>query len=843
MLSIALDTLRTRWAGFVGTFVGLALGVGLLAAVGIAMTGALNGHAGAPLRYAAAPVVVSPATELDVVSPDYTDHLPLGSSPGLAPELVARVRATGPTTVDRSFYAQATGEGPAPQAPAAGQPLGHPWSAAAFTPYRLTAGAAPADARQVVLGGGRAELVGRQVTVLTAQGPAPYTVSGVTAPVSFEQAVFFSDDEAARLSPRVDALVVHGPADAVRAAVAAAGGTGRVKDGIAVGTVRVLTGDARHDGDTTKADDEKALQSVNGLLGVAGGLAAFVAVFVTASTFAFSVSQRRRELAVLRSAGATPRQVATMVLAEATVVGTLASAVGALLGVPGGPLLARWLVSRGQAPAWYQVSFSAAAVAAVVAAFATGVTVAVCGAGLACFRAGRIRPIEALREAAVDRKPMTVGRWIGGITALVTGLALVVLVPMADPLVAVALNETVAGVLVVAFALLAPLVAGPLVRLITLPLAWLRGASVLLVRENAVAAVRRTAATATPVLVTVGLAAAILGSVGTIDAAKATELRQSTRADYMLVPHGAPGLSQAAVERVRQLPGLDATPVSTENVYGPQPSATLVQYTAQIVDPAQLGQVFDLKVVSGSLDALRDDTVVIDQQWGRRTGDTVDVYLGDGSRASLTVAAVVRTGIGGNAAFLTPAHAQGALVSRVDVRLRPGTDPAAALAGLREAGRGLNATVVPSSRWAAAVNDAQSAHSMMNATTVLLIALVYTGLSIVNTLVMATSARSREFALMRLTGATRRQVLRVVAGESVTVVLVGVALAAAVAAVTLGGLGSTLRGLVGRTPVVVPWGDLGLITAACAAAAVLAAVAAARLSLRTPPVELAGARE
>ena len=615
------------------------------------------------------------------------------------------------------------------------------------------------------------------------------------------------------------------------------------RDGIAAGPVEVLTGEARHDADAVTAVDQQELQAVNGLLGVAGGLAVFVAVFVTASTFAFSVQQRRRELAVLRCAGAAPVQIGRMVLAESAVIGVAASACGALAGFPGGWLLAHWLVSRGQAPNWYQVSFSLMGVVAVVAAFVTGLVVAVSGASVACARAARVRPVEALREAAVDRKGMTPLRWLGGISCLVIGLGLVIVLPVVSPLVSVAFNETVAGVLVAAVALLSPALAGPLVRLFTLPLTCLRGATVLLARENLTMASRRTAATATPVLITIGLTAAILGGVASISAAKATGQRTAVRADFVVVPDGTPGLSQAAVDGVKRISGLDATAVSSEDVYGPMPDSTLVQYTAQVVDPAGLSQDFSLRVVSGRLSALNDHSIVVDQEWGLRAGDPVNVYLSDGARARLTVAAVVRTGIGGTAAFLTPPHAEGALVSRIDVRLRPGADRAAAYARLVRATRGLGGQVVPQARWAAAIDATQSAHSWMNATTVLLIVLVYTGLSIVNTLVMATAARARELAMLRLGGATRRQVLRTVATESLLVAGVGIALAAMVAGASLAGLGSALRDLAGQASLTIPWPALGLTTIACAAAAVLAAVGAASFALRTRPVELAGARE
>lgn len=842
MLRLALDTLRSRWTGFAGTFLGLAFGVALMSTVLVAMTGGLDSSGSKPLRYADAPIVVTSADEVTIDQPGDTDHLPLTQTPPLSAALIQRLQTTGRTVLDRTFYAQPVGV----HLPGAGDPVGHAWSAAAFTPYRLAAGSAPANDDQIVLGGAPASMVGHQITVVTAQGPARFDVSGVTAPVSFEQAVFFTDAEAAQLSPSVDAVVAYGSLSAVKAAVASAGTAATVavpKNGISSGGAKVLTGDDRHQADAITAEDNRELQSVDGLLGVAGGLAVFVAVFVTGSTFAFSVQQRRRELAVLRCAGATPRQISRMVIAESAVIGLAASALGALIGIAGGPLLAHWLVTRNEAPAWFSVSFSPVAVLAILGAFATGVIAALAGAGVACLRASRIRPVEALREAVVDVKAMTKMRWIGGIGCLIIGLVLAIVVPIAAPMIAVAINEVVAGVLVAAFALLSPLFVRPLVRLFAAPLAWVRGASVLLARESAIAAARRTAATATPILVTLGLAAAVLGSVESIDDAKATQLKSSVRAAYVITPQGAPGLSQAALEQVAQVPGVEATPVTSEDIYGPMPDSVLVEYTAQIVDAASLADDFDLQVVSGSLSGLNDNSVVVDQEWGVRTGQQVDLYLADGTRANLTVAAVLRTGVGGNAAFLTPAHAQGALVSRIDVDLKPGADPATVYPALVAAARNLGGKVTPQAVWAAGVNTEQSNHDWTNATTVLLIALVYTGLSIINTLVMATAARAREFAMLRLGGATPFQVLRTVAVEALLIVLIGTALAAAVGAVALAGLGAGLRDLVGHTPVDVPWLVLGVTTGLCAIAGVLATVGAARYCLRTRPIELVAARE
>ncbi|WP_329447254.1 ABC transporter permease [Streptomyces sp. NBC_01426] len=107
---------------------------------------------------------------------------------------------------------------------------------------------------------------------------------------------------------------------------------------------------------------------------------------------------------------------------------------------------------------------------------------------------------------------------------------------------------------------------------------------------------------------------------------------------------------------------------------------------------------------------------------------------------------------------------------------------------------------------------------------------------------MATTERVGEFAALRLAGATRRQVLRLVAGEALLVVLAGALVGGLVAALNLGGVWGALHLLDVRVPIVVPWETLGAIVAACAALAVVCAVATAAVALRRGPVESAGAR-
>jgi putative ABC transport system permease protein len=139
-----------------------------------------------------------------------------------------------------------------------------------------------------------------------------------------------------------------------------------------------------------------ALDDVPSLMAVTASIAGFVAVFVVASTFAFTVAQRRQEIALLRLVGATPAQLRRMLLGEALSLGAVAALAGCALSLPGSRLLTSMLIRSGLAPAWFQAPPNAAA---LLLAFGLGLAVALLGVLLASRRAGTVRAVEALRDA------------------------------------------------------------------------------------------------------------------------------------------------------------------------------------------------------------------------------------------------------------------------------------------------------------------------------------------------------------------------------------------------------------------------------------------------------------
>ncbi|MEV1078406.1 ABC transporter permease [Streptomyces sp. NPDC050211] len=840
MLTTTLHALRTRWTTFAGSFVALSLGVALMTVMGLTLASSLNAPGQPPERFAAAPVVVQGQDTLRVG--DRTQTL---AQPRPVPaRTIAALRTLGKVTEDRAFAVRAE------RAP--GGLVGHPWSTAAFAPYELSAGRAPRAADEVVATGdwaavgqklrtdrGTVRVVGtvRVAGAVRVVGQARARGFGFGFGFGFEDALFYPDARAAALSPPVTRLVVDAKASEVRRLVAPG--------------VRVLTGDERRLADADPDRDAEALTALNALFGTAGGVTAFVSVFVVASTFAFAVAQRRREFGLLRMVGATPGRLRRMVLAEALTVGALASAAGCALGAYGAPHLADLVVEGGLAPAWFAIGDHSWP---YQLAFWTGLLAALCGSVAASWRAGRTGPTQALREAAVDSGASGMrpwGRLLCGTALLITAAVTLVLALLTEPGDLLHRKTYISRpmLLITAVALLSPVLVGPLTRLIV----RLPGAIGLLVRENAATGVGRTAAVAAPVLVTVALTGSLLGATATLNEARATEARERTTADFVVTSAGAP-LDAATVRRLREVPGAEVSPVASSAVYVLEDGVALIKSEAHAVDPHRLAATARLPLTDGRVTDLDDDSIIVNEEWSQhRVGEHVPVWLGDGTRRSLRIAGVMPVGTGDNGVYVTAANAPGAVVERVDVRVREGADRAGVAGALREAvglretvglpeavgGRrhAAHADVVTSDDWLRTAFPTTGLADTDRTTRlgillVLGIALLYTGISLANTQIMAASDRARELTALRLAGATRTQVLRLVAAEALTVVAIGALLGLLVTTLNLLGMWSALTLQSVWSPIRLPWAELGTATGACALLAVASAVLPTAVALR-----------
>ncbi len=267
---------------------------------------------------------------------------------------------------------------------------------------------------------------------------------------------------------------------------------------------------------------QEGLAFINTFLLSFGFIALFVGTFTIANTFRIIVTQRTRELALLRALGASARQVNRMVLIEAVIIGTVASVAGIVVGLGLALLLKVGLEAFGLALPSASLTLQPRT---IFVALIVGIGVTVISAVLPARRASRVAPMAALRTdlVAPPRKALTL-RAIVGSTVTAFGLAvlffgLFVSLEAGPPeIVYVGVG---AGITFIGVSLLSPLVARPAARVIGWPFTKLYRVPGKLAQENAIRAPRRTSATAAALMIgvtLVTLAAVMAASIrGAID--------------------------------------------------------------------------------------------------------------------------------------------------------------------------------------------------------------------------------------------------------------------------------------------------------------------------------------
>lgn len=588
---------------------------------------------------------------------------------------------------------------------------------------------------------------------------------------------------------------------------------------------------------------KEAYEGAGSLLGMTAMLACFLAVFIVGSTFAFTVAQRRADLALLRTLGGSRPQVMTLLFSEALLLGLLGSAGGILFGIPLMWAQAYLLTSTGILPGSFAPEWDSAVLIGSVSA---GVGMAVAGSVSATIRAARVRPLEALREIGSAARVMTVGRWVWGVGMLALTAAMVSGEGNADFLGAmlIALGVSFSGA--IGLSALSPLVvplAGHLLRPFTRfgPLAELAQANL---RDGK----RRAAATAAPMIVLTALVVGLMAMLGTQAKAGGEDVKRRITGEYVVTSTGA----DAA--RIASVPGVEKA--STAIIADITLTVTHYEgsdghYRAKVrsgiiaIDPASYLATHTLKPVSGSLSSLRGNTAVAgpgSAEDGIRRGSTAIAEIG-GRKVKLKVVARMPATLENNAdAFfipysLLPKDMLDKSEAETTVKVAAGTSAADVANRLRDLRIGRVQTV---SAWA----DARVAHQMRENNSVMMVLMglsaVYAVVAIINAMIIAGTERRREFAVARLTGLSRGQVVRAALLESSGVTLIGVGLGLLVALAALGGF---LFGPHGMEVLAVPWTLIVLLVLGAFAISSLTSVLTTRSATRPAPVTLAAARE
>ncbi|NUR96065.1 MAG: ABC transporter permease [Kribbellaceae bacterium] len=570
--------------------------------------------------------------------------------------------------------------------------------------------------------------------------------------------------------------------------------------------------------------DVSGLQTVLSMVGVICG---FITIFVIASTFAFAVASRRRELGLLRLIGATPRQLRRMILGEALVVAFAASLTGAVAAQLATPLLLRKASYTELAPVKLEPASPWVPLAIAVAA---GMLVAMLGARSAARRAGKVAPVDALSEA--DLEPRRIGpvRIGFGLLFLAGALAMLALIRPSSGDGAVPLAMFTPMVMVIALTLLAPLVIPLLGRLWAAPLVAWTHISGRLARSNVTAAPRRSASLAAPILAISAIAGSMVLSLSFAADSSAAATRDAVRAPIVV--------TGAAPVEGTGLKAVDAG-VPTQLVRVAEDYAQLED--AEGIDPAVATQTRDLGVLSGDLDQLTGQTVAISKEMAGfehyRVGDEIPVVFVDRTPARLLVVAIVKYAFGVNPSFLIPLdvarkHAPDAKVERSFVLPADGVAPADLVKRLPNAQLATD--------WEADQAKGLRKGNQLGLVMLLGPAALYSAIAIVNTLLMSSLQRRHEFVTSRLLGATGAQLRRMVLWESSLVGAVALSLGTAIT-VTVGVLlRHAMTSGLADVPITVPWGVLLGIGGLCLTLAVGSALAPTAYLLRVVGRELVG---
>ena len=553
-------------------------------------------------------------------------------------------------------------------------------------------------------------------------------------------------------------------------------------------------------------------------------VAMFVGTFIIYNTFNILVAQRTRELALLRALGASRRQVTTSVITESAVVGTIASAIG----VGAGFGIAAGIQALIQAVGWGLPSTSPQLLGRTVAvSMATGL-LATLGSSLSpARRAATVAPVKALSDNPVDdagtigRRAVTgLGVTIAGVSALTVGLV----VRPHNGLAVVGLG---AAATFVGIAMLSPLIVAPLAAVLGWPLraAGIPGA---LARANAARNPRRTASTASALMIGV----AVVAVIGTLGASQKASMSGSINSDLkadIVVTGGQNGFTPAVASDLRIASDINAV---TEVRVGTWHAASATrQLTA--IDPSTAAQTLTLNMQSGSLASLDDGDVLIDAPTARsqriHVGQALAMGFDHTGVQTLRVGGIYQKNslVGSYVVSLTAYDANYATVRDQEVFVMSAGDPVKTLAAVRAAAGRFPSVSVKDQTAFKAEQSQQVGQALNMVYGLLALSILIALIGIVNTLALSVIERTRELGLLRAIGMRRSQVRQAIRGEAVLVCLIG-AILGMVVGIGLGVAVTASASLKNTGHPVVPLTTLFAVVAVCGIAGVGAAIWPAR---------------
>ncbi|MGV1004764.1 MAG: ABC transporter permease [Candidatus Nanopelagicales bacterium] len=569
-------------------------------------------------------------------------------------------------------------------------------------------------------------------------------------------------------------LVGEGRITSVEATLAAGTSPDRVADSLedALGP-RFTVATAQESADELASAIGQAFSFINTFLLAFGLIALFVSAFLIFNTFSMLVAQRTRELALLRAVGATRGQVRLSVIAEALLLGAIASTLGLLVGMGVSQLLRKLFALFGaELPGGSLV----VAPRTVALAYAVGVVITLLSALLPARRASAVAPVAAMRDdASPTHSSLVRVTLLGSLgVALAAGIGWLGVRAMdTDTGRATSLVGLSAAVGLLAMIAMAPAASRSAIGILGWPLRSTVGRIAV---ENGRRNPRRTAATASALAI--GLA--LMTGVGVIAAsarASVTSVVDSTiGADFIVLGKSFQPFTAKVAKELRSVPGVTlATGVQQVPV-----AVGGIRNVLTAVDPEAIVEVLSLDVTAGSLAELNAGGVGVDTKTAEalqlKLGSKVELALPEGKTKQRVVMVYEPAGL--FAGFTTSLGTLKELGS-------PGTDTAVYLrvdpdlsldvvrADIDAAIAGFAAVQLQDQTDIKAEIDSQFNQLFGFIYALLALAVIVAFLGIVNTLSLSVFERTREVGLLRAVGTLRGQVRRMLFLESVLIAVFG----------------------------------------------------------------------
>ncbi|MFE1174327.1 ABC transporter permease [Streptomyces sp. NPDC058773] len=587
------------------------------------------------------------------------------------------------------------------------------------------------------------------------------------------------------------------------------------------------------------ADQNKALSST--LLAFAG-IALFVGVFIIANTFTMLISQRSREIALLRAVGASRRQVVRSVLAEAGLLGLVSSVVGFALGAGIAVGLRAVLDANGAGFPDGPVVISPAA---VLSSLAMGVVVTVLAAWLPSRKAAKIAPVEALStvEAPPALRSLVIRNVLG---AVVTALGVAVMFYVSTLKSSDDLPIAMAGsiLMLTGVIILAPLLSRPLVSLAGVVATRLFGIGGKLATQNALRNPRRTAATASALMIGLTLITGMTVVGNSAQQAMDKMTANGLKADYKVQNANFTSLDVALSKKVADLPGVEAVAPLRSVTF--QADGLYTDLTG--TDLAAVGKVARLDFTSGS-QAHGADEIAISRtaakEKGWHTGETVNATFDDKKTAKLKISGIYEdnqelTSALGATSLVDPhmapvkndkllVKARGGATGELEKQIRHALGESPLLkvqdhADLRKENAGKIETLL------------YIVYGLLG------MAVVIAVVGVVNTLAMSVFERTREIGMLRAIGLSRAGIKEMVRLESVVLSLFGAVLGIGVGVFLSWASGNLVSQGLPTYELLLPWGRLALFLLIALVVGVLASLWPARRAARLNMLEAIGAQ-